>query len=415
MLKKVFASFSCALLIFSASVLPCFANGDVTGEDFTVNTDDTLCTVELWLNIIGSVGDFSIPVNTLQIFDTGYDTNGASLPILPILQNLSSFVLTEDVTVYWRIAPFLANSDGVSNLNTGNYTNIMANDPVFRYGSGYNGPNGSSNPTSVSVVTPLTYGDASYGHNFSRSYRAVLPKETATGKIVENFQIEYPADSDAHWSTRSSNGESLMFTVDLFQVVGTTDERILTVLDNILVECEEMNVNINNVLSACNNILASCRNIEADTETIISLLNVVGNKLSSIDDKLANVDTNVEAIYYLFSEALSSESEAVKETANNVILEIQENASAETYYQTSMKNTYDQLNLGGWGFGAVQSSITFVLTVFDDIWDAFGYWTVVFTFPLTMGIAMLVIGRISRFGGGNSSRTKEHKGGEGGA
>ena len=436
MLKKVFASFSCALLIFSASVLPCFAsNGILTGEDTTVNTDGTLCTVQLWTSIIGNVGDFSAPTHTLYIADTGYDTNGTTLPIDPVMENLSSFVLEEDVTVYWRIAPFLYDNDGVSNVDTCNTANIKTL-PKFYYGSGSTDPNYTDSPGATSTVQRLTIGNDVYGNNTCRAYRATLPATTPTGAITEDFRIEYPSGSSALWNTKATSGKSLMFTVDMFQIVETADPAILNVLDQILAQVEttnshltDANTNLNNIntnlttantniskiLTACNNILKQLKNLNADTDTIIASLGTLTTLSESQLTQLENISSSVDAIYYFLTEEMKSESDKLSGEASTVTGQIDNSAQAEEYYQTSMQSSYDSLNLDGFTFGGIGGAMEFVGTLFSDMWSAFGDYTILFTYPMILGIALLVIGRISKHGGGNSSRNAEHKGGEGGA
>ena len=413
--KRCFVSFVLALLLSSVSLVPCFASGGiVTGEDTTVNTDGTLCTVELWTNIIGTVGDFSAPLHTLYVADSGYDTNGVTLTIEPVLENLSSFILDEDVTLYWRIAPFLYGDDGVSNTDTANTANIRIL-PVFYYGSGSVDPNYTDSPGATSTVQRLTIGNDVYGNNTCRAYRATLPAQTPTGAMTEDFRIEYPSGSSALWNTKGSSGESLMFTVDMFQVVHTTDGAILNVLDNILAECEEMNVNLNNILSALDNVVTQLEALNADTDTIISMLSTLTGLSQSQLTQLENISSSVDAIYYFLTQALKTESDELSGEAATIGGAIENNQYAEDYYQTSMQGSYDSLDLDNFSFGGIAGSMEFVGTVFSDMWAAFGEYTILFTYPMILGIALLVIGRISKHGGGNSSRNSEHKGGEGGA
>lgn len=418
--KRCCVSFVLALLLSSVSLVPCFAE-TVTGEDIVVNTDGTFCTVRCW-HVLGGAGfDFSAPVNTLLIGDTGYDTiSSSSFPVVPVLDNLSSFILENDVTLYWRIAPFLYLNDG-DTYGLGHFDNIRDYLPKLYYGAGYNGMNTSDNPTTEGVVTGLSIGDASYGHSYSRLYRATLPAKTASGNYVESFSIQYPGfdDSDpngnkAHWFSKNRVG-SLFIHIDVFQVVHTTNAGILGVLDNILAECEEMNVNLNNILSALDNILTQLQALNADTDTIISMLNTLTGLSQSQLTQLENISSSVDAIYYLLTEELKSESEELTGEASAIGGAIENNQYAEDYFQTSMQSSYDSLDLENFSFAGLSGSMQLVGTVFSDMWAAFGEYTILFTYPLVLGIALLVIGRISKHGGGNSSRDSEHKGGEGGA
>lgn len=71
--------------------------------------------------------------------------------------------------------------------------------------------------------------------------------------------------------------------------------------------------------------------------------------------------------------------------------------SIESEWGGSMVDNFNSLNMGDFSFASgALSAFTLVSGIFSDLWNAFGDYSVIFTFPLTLGIALLVIGRISR-------------------
>ena len=71
--------------------------------------------------------------------------------------------------------------------------------------------------------------------------------------------------------------------------------------------------------------------------------------------------------------------------------------SIESEWGGSMVDNFNSLNMGDFSFASgALSAFTLVSGIFSDLWNAFGDYSVIFTFPLTLGIALLVFGRISR-------------------
>lgn len=245
-------------------------------------------------------------------------------------------------------------------------------------------------------------------------------KAISTHGEIFNMQITVPAYSnvlrfettpyvtfsaDATWTISSFGG----------YIVDTADDALLDAINEILNNTESIDINIATMVTAINQILEQMRELNADTDTIITLLNSLVDLNERELTQLENISSSVDAIYYFLTQALKDESDELSQEAENVAGGIQNNGQAEVYYQTSMQGSYDSLDLDNFSFGGIAGAMELVGTIFSDIWAAFGQYSILFTYPLILGIALLVIGRLSRYGGGNSSRNAEHKGGEGGA
>lgn len=198
-------------------------------------------------------------------------------------------------------------------------------------------------------------------------------------------------------------------------IVDTADPGALNAIQQLIVNTASIDANVGRMVEAINLILEQMRALNADTDTIITLL----NSLTDLSDRqltqLELISGSVDAIYYFLTQELKTESDELTEQAGNVAGQIQNNEQAEAYYQTSMQGSYDALHLDSFTFGGVTGGMELVGRLFTDVWNSLGQWSIIFTYPLILGVALLAIGRMSKYGGGNSSRNSEHKGGEGGA
>lgn len=202
-------------------------------------------------------------------------------------------------------------------------------------------------------------------------------------------------------------------------VVDTTDDDILNSIDSLLQDIlsnvENTNTNVANISTAVSDIVNHLIAINAKTVKIINIL----DSLNDLSDKqlteLERISFNTDAIVALLADALQDETEAFDNETQELANSIQESSNSEARWQANMQGSYQELNIANTNFGNLNGSIVFVMRLFEDMLDTFGAWSILFTFPLTIGIALLVIGRINKTGGGNSSRNSEHKGGEGGA
>lgn len=410
---KCCVSFVLALVLSSVSLVPCFANT-------AMNTTGADCSI-----LVYQKGYFNRDIElVVPIVGTTYvsteATGVAEMPLCPYIETQSPFLFTADKTAYWCIYPFVG-----TNLDSNWVADILANMtadnvPVMFVGAG--------NAANASVATQVDVKFVYYGYmnnqkTYAPVYRATIPcgngEDPSSDSWIPNgnFYIKYPDTTDTVlWTVGSSGtGQSISFCVEMFQFVDTTDSAILDVLDQILLEAQEANVNLSNILTACNNIITELKALSADTDTIITLLNTLVGLSQSQLTQLQNISSSVDAIYYFLTQELKSESEELSGEAAEIGSGIDNNHAAEEYYQTSMQGSYDSLDLENFSFGGIAGALELVGTVFSDMWAAWGEYTILFTYPLILGIALLVIGRLSKQGGGNSSRNSEHKGGEGGA
>lgn len=201
-------------------------------------------------------------------------------------------------------------------------------------------------------------------------------------------------------------------TFSFFPLSGQSavDDAILDLVEKVTSIDDTLSTNIPNIAQGIINIYNQLKDMGLQLDDIKSVLDIISGLNQSQLEQLEKISSSVDAIYYFLTEALKSESDAVNETTQGAIQDIDSSQQAEDYWQSSMQGNYDSLDLEGFSFGGLAGPLTLVGTIFSDMWTAFGSYSIIFTFPLILGIALLVIGRIGKSGGGGSSR----KGGKGG-
>lgn len=87
--------------------------------------------------------------------------------------------------------------------------------------------------------------------------------------------------------------------------------------------------------------------------------------------------------------------------------------SIESEWTGSMTSNFDALDLGNFSFpSGLVSGFALITGIFQDLWNGMGDYKILFVFPLTLGVVLLLIGRISKFSGGQSSRQSDRGDGD---
>ena len=87
--------------------------------------------------------------------------------------------------------------------------------------------------------------------------------------------------------------------------------------------------------------------------------------------------------------------------------------SVESEWTGSMTSNFGALDLGSFSFpSGLVSGFALITGIFQDLWIGMGEYKILFVFPLTLGIVLLLIGRISKFSGGQSSRQSDRGDGD---
>lgn len=168
-------------------------------------------------------------------------------------------------------------------------------------------------------------------------------------------------------------------------------------------------VNIDNVeiLSYLDQIIEHLANMDTDLDTVIQILRSCVDYLNKISVNTYNIAKDVAGIYDLLKNALAEESAAVSQESKKVGDQIMMQIDGETYWKDKNTENFNALDIGNFSFGSsLLSGLQVVGNWFSTLWEALGPVTIIFTFPLILGIALVVVGRVSRAAGKGSKTGK---------
>lgn len=283
----------------------------------------------------------------------------------------------------------------------------------------FSSPSSSSNSVSATSYSSNYYCNVTDSY-FRRDNAGTVIQTTVKGTwlnggIVDNGTPSYapyivasyklPAGTNGvsarryYWKDITATGDALV-SVNCAYVVHSTDDAVVSAVNDILTQVKSINsntaainTNLKSCLTALNGILAECNSLNADTDTIINILNAVKSQLVTLNGK-------VDDIYTLLKDSLKTETAAVDKQAEETANQIMQRVDSEQYWEDKNTETFEALDMGNWSFGTgVVGSLPTVSNLFKGLWDSFGEAVLIFTFPLMLGLALVVIGRISRHSG----------------
>lgn len=228
-------------------------------------------------------------------------------------------------------------------------------------------------------------------HGKSYTYRVSVPPNCTS----------FSTDTADDWLLKYYNSSPgfMLVSYGAF-LVGSGDSSVVDLVESILAEVQQinattgdMNTKLSSCLNALNAILAQCKALNADTDTIITILNAVKSQLVTLNGKVDN-------IYTLLKDSLKDESATVDQQAQQVGEQIMQRVDSEQYWSDKNTETFNALDMGNWKFGdGVVGALPTVGNLFKSLWDSIGDATLIFIFPLMLGIALVIVGRVSRTAG----------------
>lgn len=189
-----------------------------------------------------------------------------------------------------------------------------------------------------------------------------------------------------------SNKDALLACVTAY-VVHSADQSVVEQVNAILEEVKKANGNLTSAISVLNQILAQCQAIKADTASILSVLRVCQAQLITLNGK-------VDDIYKLLKDSLATESAEVDKKSEELAGQIMQRVDSEQYWSDKNTENFNALDMRNWTFGdGVVGALPTVGNLFKSLWDSIGEATLIFIFPLMLGIALVIVGRVSRTAG----------------
>lgn len=240
-------------------------------------------------------------------------------------------------------------------------------------GTAYNINGGSLGSITQTLVAQMAGGG---DHQKVAVCRTTLPHNT--------IQFEFPvlADSPGFRLFQGTNSLGFAFAY----VVNTDNVEILSYLDQIVQHLANMDVDIDTVIQ----LLRSC-------------VDYLNNLVHTTDD----IAQNVSGIYDLLKNALADESAAVSKESQHVGDQIMMQTDAEKYWKDKNAENFNALDIGNFSFdNSLMTALRAVGKWFANLWDSLGPVTIIFTFPLVLGISLVVVGRLSRAAGKGSKSGK---------
>lgn len=329
---------------------------------------------------------FSLPLFDMQGFAAVNPRSGG--PFGYAFQSLEFQPFEYDVSLvlgFTVIPPADGSVEG--SLNYSQYDRVIGSTIYFRNGI----------TSSASMNYPLSWSWLNNGYLSSPT-----PAATFAPYGVVSYRV--PAGTNGirgdvlAWSDLSVTSQAALLTCVTGYVVHSAEQSVVEQVNAILEEVRKVNGNLTSALSVLNQILAECQKIHADTLNIISILGLCRDQLVYLNGK-------VDSIYTLLKDSLASESAVVDSKSELLAGQIMQRVDSEQYWSDKNTETFNALDMDNFTFGdGVVGALPTVGNLFKSLWASFGDVTLIFTFPLMLGIALVIVGRISRTSGKGSKK-----------
>lgn len=175
-------------------------------------------------------------------------------------------------------------------------------------------------------------------------------------------------------------------------------------ITNILTHVAKIDGNVQNIYTTLKSLLAVAKEIGIDTDTMVKLL-------TTINSNVALLQSDVSGIYELLKTALADESAELDKKTEQAAESIMQRTDSEKYWSDKNQDNFNALNIDNFSFGdGVVSALGTVGGLFSGLWDALGDGIIVYTFPLMLGVALVLVGRLARSSG--KGHNKSDSGGD---
>lgn len=175
-------------------------------------------------------------------------------------------------------------------------------------------------------------------------------------------------------------------------------------ITNILTHVAKIDGNVQNIYTTLKSLLAVAKEIGIDTDTMVKLL-------TTINSNAALLQSDVSGIYELLKTALADESAELDNKSQQAAESIMQRTDSEQYWSDKNQDNFNALNIDNFSFGdGVVSALGTVGGLFSGLWDALGDGVIVYTFPLMLGVALVLVGRLARSSG--KGHNKSDSGGD---
>lgn len=189
----------------------------------------------------------------------------------------------------------------------------------------------------------------------------------------------------------------------------TGEQAIDDAITDILTHVAKIDGNVQSIYSALQSLLSIAKQIKIDTSDIVKLL-------QSINSSTTLLQSDVAGIYDLLKNALADESASLDNKSQATAEKIMQQSNGEQFWIDKNTDNFNALDFDNFSFSnGVVGALSSVGSLFSSVWNALGDAVVIFTFPLMLGIALVLVGRISRHSQkSNGDKGKNDSGSKGG-
>ena len=171
-------------------------------------------------------------------------------------------------------------------------------------------------------------------------------------------------------------------------------------ITDILTHVAKIDGNVQSIYTALQSLLSIAKQIKIDTTDIVKLLQAINSSTTLLQ-------SDVAGIYDLLKNALADESASLDNKSKGTAEKIMQQSDGEQYWMDKNTDNFNALEFDKFSFSnGVVGALSSVGSLFSSVWNALGDAAVIFTFPLMLGIALVLVGRISR----QQQRSKGGKG-----
>lgn len=361
-LKRFFAVLATLLVIFSVSLVPVY--GDVTSVEEASDLY-LYCQIPSY-DAITQTAAYPVPHSKIEICKTVGPGDGPVDFRLGVISSLYKPLTSSGIcpTVYFAYA--VVSGEGVSQpAYLSNVSTVS--------GTAYNEKGASLGNISQTLVSQMEGGST---HTRVAICRITLPHNTA------RFEVPITNTSPGFKLYPNTNGIGFAFAYTL----NTDDDKVLSYLDQILTHCA---------------------NMDTDLDTVIELLRAVTQYLNNLALTTDDIAQNVHGIYDLLKNSLAAESAAVSQNAQQVSDMIMMQTDGQNYWKDKNTENFNSLDIVNFSFdNGLMNALKAVGKWFSNLWESLGPVSIIFTFPLILGISLVVVGRVSRSAGKGSKSGK---------
>lgn len=161
-------------------------------------------------------------------------------------------------------------------------------------------------------------------------------------------------------------------------------------ITDILTHVAKIDGNVQSIYSALQSLLSVATQIKIDTSDIVKLLQAINSSTTLLQ-------SDVAGIYDLLKNALADESASLDNKSKDTAEMIMQQTNGEQYWMDKNTDNFNALDFDKFSFSnGVVGALSSVGSLFSSVWNALGDAVVIFTFPLMLGIGLVLVGRISR-------------------